>query len=153
MSETLVYRGTGTLTFGTGDAGRRGRRTIQAGEEFEVTADVAERLLADPNVELVVPMDDDHEPSKTELRARADELGLDLPPRATNAALAEAIAAEEQRLADEAQASSSGESDQGGEASPADDSGAAAADEAGTPPANTGAVTLGDLPDSAKLKG
>lgn len=43
-------------------------------------------------------------PTKAELRERAAELGLDLPARATNAELSEAIAAEEQRRADEATA-------------------------------------------------
>lgn len=46
-------------------------------------------------------------PTKAELRERAAELGLDLPGRATNAELSAAIAAEEQRRADEATAAAS----------------------------------------------
>lgn len=38
-------------------------------------------------------------PTKAELRERADALGLELPSRATNDELTEAIAAEEARLA------------------------------------------------------
>lgn len=151
---TLRHEGGGTLSFRDND---NRKRTVGPGEFFAVDDATAEILLQDPNV---VPFDlprgnSEAEPApstKAELRARADELGLSLPQRATNDQLAAAIAAEESRLADEAaegQASDSGEGDQGGDGTPVDDPDATATGEAGTPPEAPGAITLGDLPSGA----
>lgn len=174
---TLVYLGGSTLSFGTGS----GRRVIGNGIPFQVEQGLAAILLRDPHVSLSeraepelsapagvrssdgasdVPRETSlAEMSKVELLAAAGTLGLVLPKRATNPAIALAIEAEQKRLADEAAAdaaaetSSDGGSDQGGDATPGDDPDAAATGEPGTPPSNTGAVTLGDLPAGAKLKG
>lgn len=80
------------------------------------------------------------------VKARAKELGI--PVKGKRAELEAAIAAAEAQLSAPADGG-----DQGGGATPGDDSEASATDEPGTPPSSTGAITLGDLPDSAKLKG
>jgi len=167
--KTLVLVGGATLTFGSG----RVRRTVRAGEPFEVADDLAAVLLADPNVTLagaavrltVVeqrptgPVTTADLPKRAtnlefhrELKARAKELGL--PAKGKVVELAAAIAVEEARLA-EAAASAP----QGGITTPADDPGAVAPGEAGTPPEAppepplgdmpSGAITLGDLPSGA----
>lgn len=73
--------------------------------------------------------------TKAELNDIATSQGIDVPRSSTNAKLVEAIEANEQRLADEAEASSSGESDEGGDATSGDDPDATATGEPGTPPA------------------
>lgn len=168
--KTLVYAGGATLTFGSAS----GRRTITNGTPFDVADELAEVLLVDPAVTVYVPpvvavprvtaaaASSDGEtvapvPTKAQLLARAAELGLELSKRATNDTISAAIKAEEQRLADEASAtaaaaSSDGEGDEGGH-TPADDPDAVATGEAGTPPAETGAITLGDFPESGKVQG
>lgn len=153
---TLIYRGGATLTFGSGS----GRRVVKRGESFEVSAELATVLLADPAVEgyeaPAVSADVPREtpeaaaPTKAQLLEVAAALGLELPKRATNDAITAAIAAEEQRLADEAAASGDGGGNQGGTTS-ANDPGAESPGEADTPPAETGAITLADIPDSAKV--
>lgn len=166
---TLRYEGRGSLSFRDGS---NTKRKVVADEFFLVDDETAEILLTDPNV---VPFDlprgnpatgeagtppAPSAPTKAQLVARAEELTLELPKRATNAQLTAAIAAEEARLADEAaaaaaaEASSSGEGDQGGEGTPADDPDATATGEAGTPPETVpGAITLGDLPAGAVRQG
>ena len=172
---TLVYLGGATLSFGTGS----GRRIISNGIPFQVEQGLAAILLRDPHVSLAeraepelsapagerssdgagVPRETTlAEMSKVELLAAAGTLGLVLPKRATNVAIAEAIEAEQKRLADEAAAgaadetSSDGEGNEGGEDAPGDDPDASATGEPGTPPSSTGAVTLGDLPAGAKVR-
>jgi hypothetical protein len=112
---TLVYLGGASLTFGSGS----GRRVVKRGEPFEVSAELAKVLLADPYVStpeevgtmftaeaVASPVARPHSTSGLDaikaLRARAKELGI-----------------------------------------PA---------EADTTPA-PGAITLGDLPPSAKVGG
>jgi hypothetical protein len=161
--KTLVYAGGATLTFGSG---RATRRTVKAGEPFEVDDDLGRILLADPHVRLATADDvprgtttvasgpvtvadlgraarGSSGPSALErhraLKARAKELGL--PAVGKVADLEAAIAAEETRLAEEAAAaaataSSSGEGGQEGDVTPADDPDASATGEAGTPPAD-----------------
>lgn len=168
--KTLVYSGGSTLTFGSG----RARRTVKRDEPFEVDDDLGKVLLRDRHVNAYEPPepvevprgtaatassdgDVTPAPTKAQLLERASALGLELSKRATNDAITAAIAAEEQRLADEAAAtaataSSDGEGDQGG-STPADDPDAVATGEAGTPPAETtGAITLGDLPEGGKVQ-
>jgi post-segregation antitoxin (ccd killing protein) len=86
-------------------------------------------------------------PTKRELLERAETLGLDLPKRATNDAIAAAIAAEE---------ASRTAANQGGSSSPANDPEAPSSGEAGQPPDSSpsagGAITLGDLPEGGKVK-
>ena len=68
-----------------------------------------------------------------DVQARAKELGIPAVGKKREF-LEAAIAASETRLADAAPTAHSGESTQGGDTAPADDSGATAPDEAGTPP-------------------
>jgi len=109
-----------------------------------MTAPLADPTSTAANTDQPVPFAD--------VKARAIELGLKVVG-VNRPAIEAAIAAEDERLAEEAaaaQASSSGGSDQGGSTS-ADDPDAGSSGEADTPPSsNTGAVTLGDLPESAK---
>jgi hypothetical protein len=157
-TDRLVLLGGADLGFRDGSGAKR---RVVRGEEFEVDADTAEILLTDPNVQRAadVPRGTTGEaatpsaPTKAELRARATELALDVPTRATNAEIAAAIDAEESRLADAAAAASSGERNEGGSGTPASDPGASASGEAGQPPSSDtgGAITLGDLPDGAKV--
>lgn len=79
------------------------------GAEFEVpvASEAYAQLVARGAIRLEKPgaADDAAEapaPTKAELRERAAELGLDLPARATNADLSEAIVLEEQRRAEDA---------------------------------------------------
>lgn len=160
----LVYRGGSTLTFGLASGGRL---TVKNGEPFEVDEALAEILLADPHVELAPAASSDGEgndpedpretplasKTKAELLAIAGELGLELPARATNPSIVSAIEAEHTRLADEAsEASSDGEGNEGGEDAPGEDPEASAAGEPGPPPSTTGAITLGGLPEGARIQ-
>lgn len=81
--------------------------------------------------------------SKAQLLELADELGIEHVKKPSNDWLVEAIGAEQQRLADEAaaakaaaEASDSGEGDQGGSGTPADDPDASPSGEAGSPPSD-----------------
>lgn len=163
---TLLYSGGSTLTFGSG----RDRRTVNHGEPFEVSDTLAMVLLADPHISVApnaeassdggadVPRETSLvEMTKAELLGIAAPLGLELATRATKAEIVAAIEAEQLRLADEAstavdEASSDGEGNQGGDATPGDDPDASASGEPGTPPSSTGPITLGDLPEGAKVK-
>jgi hypothetical protein len=137
---TLVYLGGASLTFGSGT----GRQIVKRGEPFEVSAELAKILLADPHVspadavELTVVGTGKptasaparaHSTSGLDaikaLRARAKELGI--PATGTVPALTRAIATAEKRPV----------------AAPGDV-------KADAPPA-PGAITLGDLPPSAKV--
>ena len=142
---TLVYLGGASLTFGSGT----GRQIVKRGEPFEVSAELAKILLADPHVspadavELAVvgtakptaparPHSTSGLDAIKALRARAKELGI--PATGKAAELTAAIAAAENRPA----APFLRKKDP-----PAD---------AGATPA-PGAITLGDLPPSAKIGG
>ena len=140
MAPTLVYLGGASLTFGSGD----GRRVVKRGEPFEVSAELAKILLADPHVSpadavelTVVGTAKPTAPAPARahstsgldaikaLRARAKELGI--PATGTAKHLSAAIATAEKRQV----------------AAPSDV-------KADAPPA-PGAITLGDLPPSAKV--
>lgn len=145
MAPTLVYRGGASLTFGTGT----GRQIVKRGEPFEVSAELARILLADPHVSLadvvdvprgtltVVDAAKPAAPAPTKphstsgldaikaLRARAKELGI--PATGKAPALTRAIAAAEKRQVAEPSVV-----------------------KADAPPA-TGAITLGDLPAGGKV--
>ena len=143
MAPTLVYLGGASLTFGSGT----GRQIVKRGEPFEVSAELAKILLADPhvtayaapaehsarNVEAVSPLE-----QHRALKARAKELGL--PATGKVADLTAAIAAEETRLAKEAAAAYV----------PQSTLAVVHAGETIVPP-TPGAITLGDLPASAKV--
>ena len=105
---TLVYLGGATLTFGSGF----GRRTVNRGEPFEVSAELAKILLADPAIStpeeaeasftteaVASPVAKLHSTSGLDaikaLRARAKELGI--PATGKAAGLTAAIAAAEKR--------------------------------------------------------
>jgi hypothetical protein len=164
---TLVYAGGATLTFGSGPA----RRTVKAGEPFDVPDDLAAILLRDPHVRVAgdedVPRGTPERPTGPvtladlpsgatkggaapsgldhyrALKARAKEIGL--PATGSSADLEAAIAAEEKRLADEAaDASSSGERTEGGQ-EPGEDPGAVAPGEPGTPPSPDATGTGGAI--------
>lgn len=149
-TERLVLVGGVDLGFRDGTGAKR--RAVRD-EPFEVDAATAAILLTDPNVQrvgdaprpTVVPTtpaaSTPAQPTKAELLARATELELEVPNRATNAAIAEAIAAEEARREAEAAATAAiadaatattGESDESGDST-------------------GGAITLGDLPAGAKV--
>lgn len=90
------------------------------GARFEVPADseayallVAQGAMRIPGPDAPSPTADDDAPAptKAQLLERADELDLEVRARATNAEISEAIAAEEQRLADEAAASTADDED------------------------------------------
>lgn len=137
---TLVYLGGASLTFGSGT----GRQIVKRGEPFEVSAELAKILLADPHVSpadavelTVVGTAKPTAPAPARahstsgldaikaLRARAKELGI--PATGTVPALTRAIATAEKLQV----------------AAPSDV-------KADAPPA-PGAITLGDLPTSAKV--
>jgi len=137
---TLVYLGGASLTFGSGT----GRQIVKRGEPFEVSAELAKILLADPHVSpadavelTVVGTAKPTAPAPARahstsgldaikaLRARAKELGI--AATGTVPALTRAIATAEKRQV----------------AAPSDV-------KADAPPA-PGAITLGDLPPSAKV--
>ena len=137
---TLVYLGGASLTFGSGT----GRQIVKRGEPFEVSAELAKILLADPHVSpadavelTVVGTAKPTAPARAHstsgldaikaLRARAKELGI--PATGTVPALTRAIATAEKLQV----------------AAPSDV-------KADAPPA-PGAITLGDLPPSAKVGG
>ncbi len=136
---TLVYLGGASLTFGSGS----GRRVVKRGEPFEVSAELAKILLADPHVspadavELTVvgtakptaparPHSTSGLDAIKALRARAKELGI--PATGKAAELTAAIVAAEKRPT------------------------VIPTVTADAPPA-PGAITLGDLPPSAKVGG
>ena len=137
---TLVYLGGASLTFGSGT----GRQIVKRGEPFEVSAELAKILLADPHVSpadavelTVVGTAKPTAPAPARahstsgldaikaLRARAKELGI--PATGTAKQLSAAIAAAEKR---QVVAPSVVKTDA---------------------PAAPGAITLGDLPSSAKV--
>ena len=137
---TLVYLGGASLTFGSGT----GRQIVKRGEPFEVSAELAKILLADPHVSpadavelTVVGTAKPTAPAPARahstsgldaikaLRARAKELGI--PATGTAPALTRAIATAEKRPV------------------------AAPSDVKTDAPAAPGAITLGDLPTSAKV--
>lgn len=137
---TLVYLGGASLTFGSGT----GRQIVKRGEPFEVSAELAKILLADPHVSpadavelTVVGTAKPTAPAPARahstsgldaikaLRARAKELGI--PATGTAKHLSAAIAAAEKRQV------------------------AAPSDVKADAPAAPGAITLGDLPSSAKV--
>lgn len=137
---TLVYLGGASLTFGSGT----GRQIVKRGEPFEVSAELAKILLADPHVSpadavelTVVGTAKPTAPAPARahstsgldaikaLRARAKELGI--PATGTAKHLSAAIAAAEKRQV------------------------AAPSDAKADAPAAPGAITLGDLPSSAKV--
>lgn len=149
----LRFDGGGTLTFLEG----RARRHIRAGEAFSVDDDdLADALLADPSVvDLDNPQADaepdgegELEPEGTGynamsvpmLKELADKRGLDVPSKAKKADLVAAHMA-----ADEAGSTADAEPAAAGPEPTSDAVEPAAA-------ASGGAVTLGDLPDSAKVK-
>ena len=142
---TLVYLGGASLTFGSAE----GRRVVKRGEPFEVSAELAKVLLADPYVStpeevgtmftaeaVTSPVARPHSTSGLDaikaLRARAKELGI--PATGKAAELTAAITAAEKRPATAFLRRKD---------PPA---------EADTTPA-PGAITLGDLPPSAKVGG
>lgn len=139
---TLVYLGGASLTFGSGT----GRQIVKRGEPFEVSAELAKILLADPHVSPAdetkpvgvpreTPKPANPAPARAHstsgldaikaLRARAKELGI--PATGTVPALTRAIATAEKRQV------------------------AAPSDVKADAPAAPGAITLGDLPSSAKV--
>jgi hypothetical protein len=139
---TLVYLGGASLTFGSGT----GRQIVKRGEPFEASAELAKILLADPHVSpadavelTVVGTAKPTAPAPARahstsgldaikaLRARAKELGI--PATGTAKHLSTAIAAAEKRQV-----------------------AAPSVVKADAPPA-PGAITLGDLPPSAKVGG
>jgi hypothetical protein len=137
---TLVYLGGASLTFGSGS----GRRVVKRGERFEVSAELAKILLADPYVStpeevgttfapeaVASPVATPHSTSGLDaikaLRARAKELRIPATGKAKQ--LSAAIAAAEKRQV-----------------------AAPSVVKADAPPA-PGAITLGDLPPSAKVGG
>lgn len=111
-----------------------------------------------PEVDQTPPQIDIVTANKPALLEYAGLLGLHLVSRASKDDVRAAIEAELKRrselnapLVDEAAtAQLSDTGDQGGSTS-ADDPDASATGEADTPPVSTGAVTLGDLPDGAKV--
>jgi hypothetical protein len=138
---TLVYLGGASLTFGSGT----GRQIVKRGEPFEVSAELAKILLADPHVSpadavelTVVGTAKPTAPAPARahstsgldaikaLRARAKELGI--PATGKAAELTAAIAVAEKRPTVIR---------------------AVTADATPAP----GAITLGDLPPSAKVGG
>jgi hypothetical protein len=143
-TQTLRHVGAGTLTFM--DAGAR--RTVGAGEDFEVGAELAEILLVDPNVVDPSALPSEAEPEHPEetgyadmnvpaLRELANKRGLEVPARAPKADLVAAHVAAD----DAAQAGETPDEAQSVPAEPEP-----------TSSSTGGAVTLGDLPDSAKVK-
>ena len=135
----LVYLGGASLTFGSGT----GRQIVKRGEPFEVSAELAKVLLADPSVStaqevgtmftaeaVASPEANRHSTSGLDaikaLRARAKELGI--PATGKAAELTAAIAGAEKRPR------------------------AIAEVVADAPPA-PGAITLGDLSEGGRLKG
>ena len=140
MAPTLVYLGGASLTFGSGT----GRQIVKRGEPFEVSAELAKILLADPHVSpadavelTVVGTAKPTAPAPARahstsgldaikaLRARAKELGI--AATGTVPALTRAIAAAEKLQVV-----------------------APSVVKADAPP-SPGAITLGDLPTSAKV--
>jgi hypothetical protein len=140
MAPTLVYLGGASLTFGSG----AGRQIVKRGEPFEVSAELAKVLLEDPHVTAYAAPPEvsarnvaatDPAPARAHstsgldaikaLRDRAKELGI--PATGKAPALTAAIAAAEKR---QVVAPGGVKTD--------------------APPA-PGAITLGDLPPSAKV--
>jgi hypothetical protein len=170
---TLRLDGRGSLTFRDAP-GSRWRR-VRGGETFTAPRAVAVVLLADPNVSIVedlatpaagtVTLDASspapHAPTRADLVAQAEGLGLVVKARATIADLTGAIAAEEGRLAaaaEEAEHDEASDAPEGGETS----AGAPEVDDEQDPtlghrsdltaPA-AGTVTLDSLPPSARVQG
>lgn len=141
----LVYRGGADLTFRDA-AGQRVK--VLKGEEFAVAPALAAILLTDPAVVAVdaeeaasvaAAVEEAGYPGMTvkELHAMAAERGIDLPARAKKDALIAALEAD-----DEAKVAAAVEA-------PIVAPEAEAAEPEGAGP---GAITLGDLPDSGKVK-
>jgi hypothetical protein len=144
---TLVYLGGASLTFGSAE----GRRVVKRGEPFEVSAELAKVLLADPSVSTPEEVGTMFEPEAVAspqarlhstsgltaikaLRTRAKELGI--PTTGKAAELTAAITAAEKRPASPFLR----RKDQPTEADV-------------QPAPGPGAITLGDLPPSAKIGG
>jgi hypothetical protein len=142
----LRFDGGGTLTF----VEDRVRRTVQAGEAFAVKPDLARILLADPAVvdlQAAEAAAEAHAAAAVEgsgyeamsvpqLRELAKKRDLDVPSKANKAELVAAHVA----------------ADEGPDDEPASTEPSPAADAAPEPASTGGAVTLGDLPDGAKVK-
>lgn len=145
----LRFDGAGTLTF----VEDRARRTVQSGEAFAVKPDLAKILLADPMVTDLAAAEAAEEAAALDvgegsgyeamnvkqLRELADKRGIEVPSKAKKAELVAAHAA-----ADEAGDVAVDE--------PSSPEPSPAADQVRDLATTGGAVTLGDLPDSAKVK-
>lgn len=152
----LRFDGAGTLTF----VEDRARRTVRSGEAFAVKPDLAKVLLADPSVVDLAAAQVAAEAAAADaaaeaaegsgyeamtvaqLRELADKRGLEVPSGAKKAELVAAhVEADAAPSPDEAPA--------GEPSSPEPSPAADAAPEAAT---TGGAITLGDLPASAKVQ-
>lgn len=138
----LRFDGAGSLTFLEG----RARRHVRSGEAFSVDSDdLADALLADPAVVDLDAPPPAAEPSEgdedsgynamnvPDLKELAEKRGLEVPAKAKKADLVALHLA----------------ADEGGEAAAA---GPEPTSDNVEPVTHSGAVTLGDLPDTAKVK-
>lgn len=114
-----------------------------------------------PELDETPPQIDITSANKAALLEYAGLLGLSVTTRTTVPHLRASIEAELKRrqelrapLVDEAAVATvdGAEGNEGGEDAPGDDPDASATGEPGTPPEETGAITLGDLPEGAKVK-